>query len=255
MKNNKYRVEKDSMGSMKVPVDALYGAQTQRAIENFPISGTTFFVEFINAIVIIKRSAAIVNYNLNLIDKEICNSIINACDKLLKNSYEKHFPVDVFQTGSGTSTNMNVNEVISSLANTESNMQIHPNDHVNMGQSSNDTIPTAINISAALLISENLLPNLSNLIESIKVKEEEFKNILKLGRTHLQDATPIALSQEFSGYRELLTKSKQRLISSHNTLKRLPQGGTAVGTGINTHKNFGKLIAKEISEYTKLDFI
>ena len=255
MKNNKYRVEKDSMGSMKVPVDALYGAQTHRAIENFPISGTTFFVEFINAIVIIKRSAAIVNYNLNLIDKEICNSIINACDKLLKNSYEKHFPVDVFQTGSGTSTNMNVNEVISSLANTESNMQIHPNDHVNMGQSSNDTIPTAINISVALIISENLLPNLSNLIESIKVKEEEFKNILKLGRTHLQDATPIALSQEFSGYRELLTKSKQRLISSHNTLKRLPQGGTAVGTGINTHKNFGKLIAKEISEYTKLDFI
>ena len=149
---------------------------------------------------------------------------------------------------------MNVNEVISSLASNNKN-KIHPNDHVNMGQSSNDTIPTAINISVALMVSKKLLPSLNNLIESIKSKEKEFKNVLKLGRTHLQDATPIALSQEFSGYRELLIKSKKRLVSVHNTLKRLPQGGTAVGTGINTHKNFGKSIAKEISNYTQLNFI
>ena len=255
MKNNKYRVEKDSMGSMKVPADALYGAQTQRAVENFPISGTTFFVEFINAIIIIKRSAAIVNCKLGSLDKSICDVIVNASDKLLADSYEEHFPIDVFQTGSGTSTNMNVNEVIACLATNKKNKKIHPNDHVNMGQSSNDTIPTAINISVALMISEKLLPNLNSLIESIKSKEKAFKNILKLGRTHLQDSTPIALSQEFSGYRELLIKSKKRLINVHSTLKRLPQGGTAVGTGINTHKNFGQSIAKEISNYTQLNFI
>ncbi|MBI45627.1 MAG: aspartate ammonia-lyase [Candidatus Marinimicrobia bacterium] len=256
MKNNKYRVEKDSMGSMKVPVDALYGAQTQRAVENFPISNTRFFIDFINAIIIIKRSAAIVNCKLGLLDKKISDSIINASNQLLKESNTAHFPLDVFQTGSGTSTNMNVNEVISSLANNNSkDINVHPNDHVNMGQSSNDTIPTAINISVALMIIKQLVPNLNKLINSIQSKEKEFKDVLKLGRTHLQDATPIGLSQEFSGYRELLIKSKNRLIDVHNTLKRLPQGGTAVGTGINTHKDFGKLIAKEISDYTKIDFI
>ena len=255
MKNNKYRIEKDSMGSMKVPVDALYGSQTQRAVENFPISNTRFFIDFINSIIIIKRSASIVNCKLGLLDKEISDSIINASDQLLKESNITHFPLDVFQTGSGTSTNMNVNEVISSLANNKKTIKVHPNDHVNMGQSSNDTIPTAINLSVSLMIIERLIPNLNELIESIKIKEEEFKDILKLGRTHLQDATPIGLSQEFSGYRELLIKSRDRLVDVQSTLKRLPQGGTAVGTGINTHKDFGKLIAKEISDYTKIDFI
>ena len=255
MKNNKYRVEKDSMGSMKVPVDALYGSQTQRAVENFPISNTRFFIDFINSIIIIKRSASIVNCKLGLLDKEISDSIVNASDQLLKESNIAHFPLDIFQTGSGTSTNMNVNEVISSLANNEKNIKVHPNDHVNMGQSSNDTIPTAINLSVSLMIIEKLIPNLNELIESIKIKEEEFKDILKLGRTHLQDATPIGLSQEFSGYRELLIKSRDRLVNVQSTLKRLPQGGTAVGTGINTHKDFGKLIAKEISDYTKINFI
>jgi len=255
MKNNKYRVEKDSMGSMKVPVDALYGSQTQRAVENFPISNTRFFIDFINSIIIIKRSASIVNCKLGLLDKEISDSIVNASDQLLKESNIAHFPLDIFQTGSGTSTNMNVNEVISSLANNKKNIKVHPNDHVNMGQSSNDTIPTAINLSVSLMIIEKLIPNLNELIESIKLKEEEFKDILKLGRTHLQDATPIGLSQEFSGYRELLIKSRDRLVNVQSTLKRLPQGGTAVGTGINTHKDFGKLIAKEISDYTKINFI
>ena len=180
MKNKKFRIEKDSMGSVKVPIDALYGSQTQRALENFPISSTPFIIEFINAIVIIKRSAAITNHRLGLLDLNIKNAIIKACDKILNGSYRDHFPVDIFQTGSGTSTNMNVNEVISCLS---SNIigdknKIHPNDHVNMGQSSNDTIPTAINISVSLMINNNLLPNLNQLIKSLHNKEKQFYNIL-----------------------------------------------------------------------------
>ena len=258
MKNKKFRIEKDSMGTIKVPASALYGAQTQRAIENFPISNISFYIEFINAILIIKRSAALTNYKLGLLDKDIKEAIISSIDKILKGSYDKHFPIDIFQTGSGTSTNMNVNEVVAKLANTKiknNKLNIHPNDHVNMGQSSNDTIPTAINISSAIMIKNDLIPNIDKTIIAIKNKEKEFKGIIKLGRTHLQDATPITLSQEFSGYRELLSKSKKRLLSIHNNLKRLAQGGTAVGTGINTHKKFGNHIAKEISNYTKIDFI
>ena len=245
------------MGSMEVPEDALYGPQTQRAVENFPISNIKFTSNFINSVVIIKRSAAIVNQELQLLDKNISDSIVNACDQILDGGYEQHFPVDIFQTGSGTSTNMNVNEVIAKLANNLSKEKIfiHPNDHVNMGQSSNDTIPTAINISVLLMVKKNLLPALNSLIESIDKKEKEFCKIIKLGRTHLQDATPISLSQEFSGYKELLIKSKNRFDNIYKTLQRLPQGGTAVGTGINTHINFGKNIAVEISKYTKLEFI
>ncbi len=245
------------MGSMEVPEDALYGPQTQRAVENFPISNIKFTSNFINSVVIIKRSAAIVNQELQLLDKNISDSIVNACDQILDGGYEQHFPVDIFQTGSGTSTNMNVNEVIAKLANNLSKEKIfiHPNDHVNMGQSSNDTIPTAINISVLLMVKKNLLPALNSLIESINKKEKEFCKIIKLGRTHLQDATPISLSQEFSGYKELLIKSKNRFDNIYKTLQRLPQGGTAVGTGINTHINFGKNIAVEISKYTKLEFI
>jgi len=257
MKNKKFRIESDSMGTMKVPDKALYGAQTQRAINNFPISNISFYIEFINAILIIKRSAAISNYKLNLLDKKYKIAIVDAVDELLKGQYNENFPIDIFQTGSGTSTNMNVNEVISTFVNKNSKnkLSIHPNDHVNMGQSSNDTIPSAINISCYLMIKERLIPNIDELILGIKKKEKEFNGIIKLGRTHLQDATPITLSQEFSGYRELLIKSKKRLIDTQKNLKRLAQGGTAVGTGINTHKNFGKNIASEISKYTKIDFI
>jgi fumarate hydratase class II len=256
MKNKKFRIEKDSMGSIRVPKDALYGSQTQRAIENFPISNIPLFIEFINAIVIIKRSAALTNHKLRLLNKKNKDAIVQACDEILSGSYSEQFPVDIFQTGSGTSTNMNVNEVISKIANIKFNKEnIHPNDHVNMGQSSNDTIPSAINISCAIMIKNNLIPNIDNLIFSLKAKEKEFSGIIKLGRTHLQDATPIALSQEISGYRELLTKSKKRLINVHSNLKKLAQGGTAVGTGINTHKKFGNIIASEISNYTKIDFI
>ena len=257
MKNKKLRIQSDSMGSMKVPEESLYGSQTQRAVENFPISNIVFFSEFIHSIVIIKRSAAIVNHKLELLDSEIKNSIVSASDELLGGNYSKHFPVDIFQTGSGTSTNMNVNEVVANLANKNFNivnLDIHPNDHVNMGQSSNDTIPTAINISVAMMLRDSLVPNLSKLIKQFKNKEKEFSGILKLGRTHLQDATPISLSQEFSGYTELLIKSKVRLDNLYINLARLPQGGTAVGTGINTHPKFGSLVAEEISKYTKLEF-
>ena len=257
MKNKKFRIEKDSMGTVKVPEESLYGAQTQRAVENFPISNP-ITIDFINAVIIIKRSAAIVNHKLNLLDLDIKDAIVNASDKLLLGGYNKHFPVDIFQTGSGTSTNMNVNEVIANLSNQnigDKERIIHPNDHVNMGQSSNDTIPTAINISTSLMIQNRLVPSLNDLIDSLEMKEKEFKNIIKLGRTHLQDATPIGLHQEFSGYKELIIKSRDRLLTLYVNLKRLAQGGTAVGTGINTDKDFGKLMAKEISVYTKIDFI
>ena len=248
------RIEKDSMGSVKVPKNALYGAQTQRAIDNFPISDS-LTIDFIHAVVIIKRSAAIVNYQLNLIDRDVKDAIVNAADKVLSGNYNEHFPVDIFQTGSGTSTNMNVNEVLANLSNKDRKNKIHPNDHINMGQSSNDTIPTAINVATALMIQNRLLPSIDKLIVSLGNKEKEFKDVIKLGRTHLQDATPIGLHQEFSGYKELVIKSKDRIVGVHKNLKRLAQGGTAVGTGINTDKNFGKLVAKEISKYTKIDFI
>ncbi|MAZ68291.1 MAG: aspartate ammonia-lyase [Candidatus Marinimicrobia bacterium] len=258
-KDKNMRIEKDSMGTMRVPIDALYGPQTQRAVENFPISNISFTADFISAIVIIKRSASIVNKKLCLLDSIKSKSIVSACDEILNGNYNEHFPVDIFQTGSGTSTNMNVNEVVSKLANThflkDKKNVIHPNDHVNMGQSSNDTIPTAINLSVSILIKNKLIPSLNNLIESIRKKEKEFDKIIKLGRTHLQDATPIKLSQEFSGYRELLLKSKKRFEKINQNLSRLPQGGTAVGTGINTHPDFGKLVAYEISKYTEINFI
>ena len=258
-KDKNMRIEKDSMGTMRVPIDALYGPQTQRAVENFPISNISFTTDFISAIVIIKRSASIVNKKLCLLDSIKSKSIVSACDEILNGNYNEHFPVDIFQTGSGTSTNMNVNEVVSKLANThflkDKKNVIHPNDHVNMGQSSNDTIPTAINLSVSILIKNKLIPSLNNLIESIRKKEKEFDKIIKLGRTHLQDATPIKLSQEFSGYRELLLKSKKRFEKINQNLSRLPQGGTAVGTGINTHPDFGKLVAYEISKYTEINFI
>ena len=255
MKNKKYRIEKDSMGEMKVPHDALYGAQTQRAIENFPISNIQFNRDFINAVVLIKRSASIVNEKLGILDSNKKNAIVDACDKILQDELNSQFPIDIFQTGSGTSTNMNVNEVISKIASNNSKIKIHPNDDVNLGQSSNDTIPTAINISLCLKIKNNLIPHLDDLIKSFNSKTKEFNKIIKIGRTHLQDATPITLGQEFSGFTELLIKSRKRIGESEKLLVRLPQGGTAVGTGINTHKKFGKLIAEEISKFTKINFI
>ena len=253
----KTRTEKDTMGYVNVPSSALFGAQTQRAIDNFPISDNKFIFDFIKAVTIIKRSAAETNYKLDLLTKFQKESILSATDKILNGECNEHFPVDIFQTGSGTSTNMNVNEVISNIANKsiKNEIDIHPNDHVNMGQSSNDVIPTAINISSMIMIEKDLIPALKSMIIFLNKKESEFKDVLKIGRTHLQDATPITLGQEFSGYKEMITKSLKRIEESKENLRRLAQGGTAVGTGINTHKNFGQMIASEISDFTKIKFI
>jgi len=256
-KSSKTRFVKDSMGKIEVPYNALYGAQTQRAKLNFPISELKLPKEFIDSVIIIKRAAAIINFKLNKINFNQKTSIVKACDYLLSNNYNSEFPVDVFQTGSGTSTNMNVNEVISSVANSfnkDKKNNIHPNDHVNMGQSSNDVIPTAIHISTVLLVNKKLIPELIVMEEVLLKKEKEFKDVLKIGRTHLQDATPMTLGQEFSGYRHLVSKNIKRINKSKVLLYDLAQGGTAVGTGINTHKDFGKFIAKEISDYTGIKF-
>ena len=255
-KSSKVRTVSDSMGKINVPIDVSYRAQTQRAVENFPISGIQFNKNFISAIVIIKRSAAIVNYKLKLLTKKQRDAIVKASDYILSNDVSKEFPVDIFQTGSGTSTNMNVNEVISTIANKYINKNeiLHPNDHVNMGQSSNDVIPTAIHVSSLIMIENLLEPSLKRLENSLSTKVNEFKNILKIGRTHLQDATPMTLGQEFSGYKQILTLNIKQIKESKKNLSYLAQGGTAVGTGINTHKNFGKLISNEISKYTGINF-
>jgi len=257
-KNNqslsKKRIVKDTMGEIEVPYNALYGAQTQRAINNFPISGNVFLFDFIKSIVIIKRSAAIINFKLKLLEESKMNAIVNACDEILDGKYNNQFPVDIFQTGSGTSTNMNVNEVVANIATEFAKDKIHPNDHVNMGQSSNDVIPTAINISVSLMVNEKLLPSLDNILITLKNKTLEFKDVMKIGRTHLQDATPITLGQEFSGYAEMIKKSINCIDISKKSLQELAQGGTAVGTGINTHPKFGTMIAEEISDFTNYSF-
>ena len=256
-KSNNFRLTSDSMGEMKVPSNAFYGAQTQRAVNNFPISDITFNYDFINAVIIIKRSAAIVNNRLELLDRVKSKAIVKACDQLLKDKPNNQFPVDVFQTGSGTSTNMNVNEVLATIANTfVSNKKniVHPNDDVNMGQSSNDVIPTAIHISSLIAVEKKLIPALKKLELNLNKKSKEFNNTLKIGRTHLQDATPMTLGQEFSGYQSIIKNSLSQINQTKNLLSKLAQGGTAVGTGINTHKKFGLLIAKEISSFSKIKF-
>jgi len=255
------RKEKDSMGVIEVPDNVYYGAQTKRASDNFPISNTKISLDLIYAIAIIKRSAAIVNHSLGKLDLKIKNAIIKAADDILNHKLDDNFIIDVYQTGSGTSTNMNVNEVIANRANKilgkklGSNSPVHPNDHVNMGQSSNDVIPTAIHVSAKLAISIKLMPALQSISIELNKKVKEFDSIIKIGRTHLQDATPITLGQEFSGYRASVVKCIERLsYSSLSSLSEIAQGGTAVGTGINTHPEFGSMIAKEISKYLKIDF-
>ena len=248
------RIEKDTMGEMEVPFNACYGAQTQRAVNNFPISNISFMPEFIKSVVLIKRSAALVNFKLNLLNKSKMNLIIKACDEILSGKHKDQFPIDIFQTGSGTSTNMNVNEVISNVANSFSDEIIHPNDDVNMGQSSNDVIPTAIHVSSFSMVEEKLLPSLNILLETLDRKSNEFKNVLKIGRTHLQDATPMTLGQEFSGYAQMISSSIDRINLSKTNLQNIAQGGTAVGTGINTHPDFGQMVAEEISNYTSNTF-
>jgi len=255
------RVEKDTMGEMELPDDSYYGAQTQRAVENFQISSTKIPRSMIAAIAMIKRSAAIVNHKLDFLDSKVKDAIVKSADEVIQGKFDNQFIVDIYQTGSGTSSNMNANEVIANRACEILNGKkgdkslVHPNDHVNFGQSSNDVIPTSIHIAASIEITKRLVPELHELKKSLDQKSKEFDNVIKIGRTHLQDATPITLGQEFSGYSKMVDNSINRIKSNLPFLYQLAQGGTAVGTGINTHKDFGNLIAQEISNITNLDFV
>jgi fumarate hydratase class II len=248
------------MGEMRVPANVLYGAQTQRAVENFPISNLRFPREFIRAIGLVKLAAARANMDLGLIDRKIGTAVTAAAQEVADGKLDKHFVVDIFQTGSGTSTNMNANEVISNRAIQMlggvigSKKPVHPNDHVNMGQSSNDVIPTAINLAALESIERSLIPALRKLQKTLAVKAEEFDSIVKIGRTHLQDATPIRLGQEFGGYARQAQLAVRRLEKLRDTMSELPLGGTAVGTGINTHPKFPSRAIHHLSKLTGLKF-
>ena len=255
------RKERDSMGEMQVPDLAYYGAQTQRAIENFPVSGITLPSSMIRALGMIKRSAAVVNHDLGNLDEARQNAIIEAADEVIAGKFDAQFLVDIFQTGSGTSSNMNTNEIIANRASeimggvVGSREPVHPNDHVNYGQSSNDVIPTSIHVATNIEIEKSLIPTLELLADSLAKKANEFDSIVKIGRTHLQDATPIRLGQEFSGYVQQIRNGITRLKNSQGLLSELAQGGTAVGTGINMHKEFGSRIAKELSILSGVKFV
>ncbi len=250
----KMRLEKDSMGPVEVPESALYGAQTQRALDNFHISSLTMPRAFIQALGLIKASCASVNRDLGLLAPEKSQAIIEAAEKIAQGGFDQHFPLDIFQTGSGTSTNMNANEVIARLAHQTSGLDIHPNDHVNQGQSSNDVIPTAIHVSASLTLQSHLLPALDRLHQSLEKKSKQTQHIVKTGRTHLMDAMPITLGQEISGWAMQIQHGIARLQSTQSRIHSLAQGGTAVGTGINAHPELGVRFAQTISEKTGLSF-
>ncbi|MFD2532721.1 class II fumarate hydratase [Gracilimonas halophila] len=250
---SEYRIEKDSMGEVKVPKKALYGAQTQRAHDNFPISGIKFSREFIEALGYVKKSAAAVNADLGLLDKEVTKAIEAAAQEVIEGLHDKEFVIDIFQTGSGTSTNMNSNEVIAHRANElkkNLDVDIHPNDHINYGQSSNDVIPTTIRVAAVKAVNNNLIPALEHLQKTFLEKGKEYAEVVKTGRTHLMDAMPVTIEQEFGGYARQVELGVKRVKSALERISELPQGGTAVGTGINTHKDFGKKFATKISELT-----
>ena len=253
----KYRIEKDSLGDVKVPQKALWGPQTQRALDNFTISGIKFAFpfgrSFIEALGIIKYSAAVSNQKLKLLSAKKAAPIKAASKEVAKGLYDESFPLDVFQTGSGTSTNMNANEVIANVASKASKLSIDANDDVNMSQSSNDVIPTAICISALIDMERSLLPNLDILIKAIDAKMISLKGKVKTGRTHLMDAMPIEFTQELSGWKAQLESCKTSLINSTNRMNELPQGGTAIGTGINSHKDFSKNFCAEVNKIAKLN--
>lgn len=249
-----YRVEKDSLGEVKVPKAALYGAQTQRAVDNFPISGIAVPRAFIRALGLIKQSAALANAELGELDATVAGAIAEASACVAQGGYDDQFPVDVFQTGSGTSSNMNANEVIAHLASNALGKTVHPNDHVNAGQSSNDVIPTAIHLSACLLVAEQLLPAINTLCQSLAQREKSLIDTIKTGRTHLMDAMPISLAQELSGWRMQLESAEKRLRFSYEEMLSLAQGGTAVGTGVNAHANFATEFVKQLSLLTGLPF-
>ncbi|MGX2040448.1 class II fumarate hydratase [Methylocaldum sp. MU1018] len=254
MNQTNFRIEKDSMGELQVPADALYAAQTQRAVENFPISGLKMPPAFVAAVALIKQCAARVNKDLGLLDGGMAEAIERAAQDIVDGRYPDQFPVDVFQTGSGTSTNMNVNEVIATLASRNGGRSVSANDHVNMGQSSNDVIPTAIHVSAALAVNARLIPALEHLQATIAYKAQSLEHVVKTGRTHLMDAMPVTLGQELSGWALQIENGVERLRASLPRLYKLAQGGTAVGTGINAHPEFAGKMAEALADATGLPF-
>ncbi|APF40512.1 class II fumarate hydratase [Neomicrococcus aestuarii] len=255
--STEYRIEHDTMGEVRVPIDALYQAQTQRAVENFPISGKTLERKHIEALAQVKKAAAKANAELGVLDAELAEAIAGAADQVATGEFDKHFPIDVFQTGSGTSSNMNTNEVVANLANRAleargSEKRVHPNDHVNASQSSNDVFPTSVHVAVTSALINDLIPALQYLDASFTRKSEEFKNIVKSGRTHLMDATPITLGQEFSGYAAQVRYGVERVEASLPRVAEVPLGGTAVGTGINTPDGFPQRVIAILSENTGL---
>ncbi|WP_044410827.1 class II fumarate hydratase [Thiomicrospira microaerophila] len=248
------RPVQDSMGTLNVPTDALYGAQTQRAINNFPMSGRALPPSFIHALALVKQACAQANFELGLLDLTKTQALSSAVEAILKGEHDAQFPVDIFQTGSGTSTNMNMNEVLATLASRISQQTIHPNDDVNMSQSSNDVIPSAIHVSAMLAVTQQLLPNLQHLSNTLERKAQAVEGIIKTGRTHLMDAMPISLSQEIRAWRQQIIDNISRLSSSLERVRLLPQGATAVGTGINADPKFAEIFCQKISELTHIDF-
>ena len=247
-----YRIEKDTMGEVKVPKNALYGAQTQRAVENFPISGTTLEPAHIAALAQIKKSAAQANAKLGVLDKAIADAIASAADDVIAGKHDGEFPVDIFQTGSGTSSNMNMNEVLATLATTRLGSPVHPNDHVNASQSSNDVFPTSVHVAVTSALINDLLPALDHLAKSLEVKAELWKTVVKAGRTHLMDATPVTLGQEFGGYAAQIRYGIERVESTIARTAEVPLGGTAVGTGINTPKGFPQEVIRLLAAETGL---
>ena len=252
--NKKYRTDRDSMGEIQVPEDALWGAQTQRALQNFPISGQPMPLAFVRSLGLIKQAAAMVNHDLGLLDESRAKAIANASAKVASGEVADQFPVDVFQTGSGTSSNMNANEVIATLAARECDAEIHPNDHVNMGQSSNDVVPSAIQVAATLLVRQELIPSLLHLAETIDIKAEELENVVKTGRTHLMDAMPVTFGQELGCWSQQIRSNIKRIRSAIKRVRQLPMGGSAVGTGINTHPEFGGRVAARLERLTTVKF-
>ena len=254
MPKKQFRTEHDSMGELQVPADALYGAQTQRAVNNFPISGLPMPRGFIRALGLVKTACASANQKLGLLEKKYADVIRSASNDVANGKYDEHFPIDVFQTGSGTSTNMNANEVISHVATELLGEAVHPNDHINMSQSSNDVIPTTIHVSACLEITEQLQPAVKHLIETLHQRIIELDKTVKTGRTHLMDAMPITLGQELQAWKDQLSDNVERIEQSMSRLSALPQGGTAVGTGINAHADFAKEFSKSLTSETDVAF-
>ncbi len=250
-----YRIERDSMGEVKVPADALYGAQTQRAVDNFPISDLRFPRTFIRALGLIKGAAAAVNADLGLMDPAMSAAIQEVAGAVAEGKYDEHFVLDIFQTGSGTSTNMNANEVLAALATTRHGSKVHQNDHINMSQSSNDVIPTAIHLSAYLAVNDELLPALRHLHTALVEKAAATDHVVTTGRTHLMDAMPVRMSQILGGWASQVQHGIDRIQASLPRLAELAQGGTAVGTGINAHPEFGAAIAAKLAEWTGLPLV